>query len=168
MQIDYLGFNYRIDKDGNIFNRHGKSISVHLSNSGYKYVCLKITGKSVGRFIHRALAIAFIPNPEGKEFVNHKDGNKLNNKLSNLEWCTRSENVQHAYNTGLKKYKPLHNKGKFGFEHNRSKSVVCENDGNIFGSMSEAERFYNLGGGSVSWSIKHKKPIYGMRFEIKE
>ena len=59
-------------------------------------------------------------------------------------------------------------KGKFGSNHNRSKKVICSTDRNEFGSMSEAERFYNLGGGSVSWSIKHKKPIFGMHFEIKE
>lgn len=59
-------------------------------------------------------------------------------------------------------------KGKSGSQHNRSKKVVCLVDGSEFGSMSEAERFYNLGGGSVSWSIKHKKPIFGMHFEIKE
>jgi hypothetical protein len=59
-------------------------------------------------------------------------------------------------------------KGKYGSEHNRSKKVICIETNEKFGSMSEAERHYNLGGGSVSWSIKHKKPIYGMHFEIKE
>jgi hypothetical protein len=65
-----------------------------------------------------------------------------------------------------KKAVGLRYKGKFGKDHNRSKSIVCLKDGKIFGSMSEAERFYNLGGGSVSWSIKNKRPIYGMHFEI--
>lgn len=53
--------------------------------------------------LHRALAEAFIPNPENKRCVNHKDGNKLNNSLDNLEWATHGENNQHAYDTGLKK-----------------------------------------------------------------
>jgi hypothetical protein len=57
-------------------------------------------------------------------------------------------------------------KGKFGKDHNRSKKVVCITDGKEFGSMSEAERHYNLGSGSVSWSIKNNKPIYKMHFEI--
>jgi hypothetical protein len=70
------------------------------------------------------------------------------------------------YDLGIKKYKPLHYKGKFGSDHNRSKKVVCITDGKIFGSMSEAERFYNFGGGAVSWSVKNEKPIYGKHFEI--
>ena len=85
-----------------------------------------------------------------------------------MEWNTKSENNQHAYDTGLKKYKPLHYKGKFGSEHNRSKKAVCIETGDVFGSMSEAERFYKISQSSVSWSIKYKKPIFGMHFEIKE
>lgn len=58
-------------------------------------------------------------------------------------------------------------KGKFGIDHNRSKKVICIETQKQFNSMSEAERFYNLGGGAVSWSVKHVKPIFGMHFEIK-
>jgi len=57
-------------------------------------------------------------------------------------------------------------KGKTGKDHNRSKSVRCTETGIIYGSQSEAQRELKLGGGSVSWSIKHSKPIYGMHFEI--
>ena len=62
--------------------------------------------------LHRLVAIMYIPNPENKEQVNHKDGNKLNNSLDNLEWATDSENVSHAYSIGLnnKKNKFLNEK----------------------------------------------------------
>ena len=136
--------------------------------SGYKMITLKKDKTQKCFSIHRLLAMHFIPNPNNLPQVNHKDGNKLNNELSNLEWCTMSYNIQHMYDTGLKTYKPLHYKGKFGIEHNRSKSVICVESGIIYGSQSEAGRELNISHTSVSWSIKNKKPIYGMHFEIKE
>jgi len=59
-------------------------------------------GKSYAIKVHREVAEYFVPNPEGKKYVNHIDGNKTNNNASNLEWVTSSENTLHAYNTGLK------------------------------------------------------------------
>lgn len=168
--IGYDGV-YEISSDGNVisnmFNKR-KVLRYGLMTSGYKMVNLKKNGKQRSWSIHRLLAIHFLPNPENLPQVNHIDGNKLNNALCNLEWCTQKENIQHMYDNGLKAYRPLHYKGKFGALHNRSKKVLCSNDGKEFGSMSEAEIFYNLGGGSVSWSVKHKKPIFGNYFEIKE
>lgn len=67
----------------------------------YMYIKLCKAGKSKIFRIHRLVAQCFIPNPSGKREVNHHDGHKLNNHVSNLEWVTQSENVQHAYATGL-------------------------------------------------------------------
>ena len=76
-----------------------------ITRDGYKMVRLyhheggvKWTDAS----IHRLVAIEFVPNPKGKPQINHKDGNKLNNIPENLEWCTPSENCQHASATGLR------------------------------------------------------------------
>lgn len=164
IQTTYLPDGYLINILGQVKSPKGKILKYALSNSGYYFLNIK----NKGYFIHRAIAFGFIPLIKGKNFVNHKNGIKTDLTISNLEWNTKSENNKHAYDNGLKTYRPLHYKGKFGIEHNRSKKVVCIETQKEFGSMSEAQRFYNLGGGSVSWSIKHKKPIYGMHFEIKE
>ena len=68
---------------------------------GYYVVTLYKNGKSKQWYVHRLVAMAFLPNDENKETVNHIDGDKSNNCLSNLEWATYSENVHHAIETGL-------------------------------------------------------------------
>lgn len=70
------------------------------NNNGYIKCELWCKGKVKNTFNHRLVAGAFIPNPEGKPFVNHKDSNPSNNHVSNLEWCTQSENIQHGYKHG--------------------------------------------------------------------
>jgi len=83
----------------------GKQLSARINNYGYVSTRLNKSGKTFTRFIHRLLAEAFIPNPENKKCVNHKDGNKLNNALDNLEWLSHQENMIHAYKNGLIKRK---------------------------------------------------------------
>jgi hypothetical protein len=75
--------------------KEGKYISINLLD--------KASGKSTRNSVHRFVAEAFIPNPENKPCVNHIDGNKHNNFVGNLEWCTYTENAIHAIKTGLKK-----------------------------------------------------------------
>lgn len=90
---------YEISDDGEIRNKHtGRLIKQFAGKDGY--LRTQIAGKT--RSVHRLVALAFIPTEVGKDFVNHKDGNKQNNKVDNLEWCTRSENMQHAYDNALK------------------------------------------------------------------
>ena len=90
---------YAITEQGEVYNGKTKRyLKASLHNTGY--LTVYVDGKN--RLLHRLLAEVFIPNPDNLSCVNHKDGNKLNNDLSNLEWCTHSYNNKHAYEIGLK------------------------------------------------------------------
>lgn len=78
-----------------------KAISPVVHKQGYFVVRLYKNHKQKSLFVHRLIAQAFIPNPLNLKFVNHIDGNKQNNSISNLEWITASGNVNHAYVMGL-------------------------------------------------------------------
>lgn len=88
---------YSIDTNGNIYNKKGKCLKP-FSLGYYLAVDLAIgNGKYERKTIHRLVAITFIPNIHNKPEVNHKDGNKYNNCVDNLEWVTKSENIKHAF-----------------------------------------------------------------------
>lgn len=80
---------------------HGKILKPHISDRGYLRLKLSKNGIEKTHKIHKLVAIAFVNNPNGYCEVNHKDGNKSNNHVDNLEWCSRSQNVRHAVNLGL-------------------------------------------------------------------
>lgn len=89
--------------DGHAYITREKILHPAPTTTGYYKVKLVKDGHRKDHKIHRLVADAFISNPMNKKQVNHKDGNKLNNDVNNLEWCTASENSQHSYQTGLKK-----------------------------------------------------------------
>lgn len=90
---------YYVSSYGRFKNNTGHIIENHKSHAGYK--SLRISNCIY--FFHRLVALTFLENPENKEQVNHIDGNKLNNRVDNLEWVTNKENQVHKINTGLYK-----------------------------------------------------------------
>lgn len=93
----------------------GTTLTIGKNKLGYPQVSLSKQDKMYSRRVHRLVAEAFIPNFKNYKEVNHIDGNKENNHVDNLEWCNRSQNMQHAIKLGLKpkKYKNRPNKNKY-------------------------------------------------------
>ena len=94
---------YLVSTEGRIYStKRKRHLNPYISNRGYLHVDLCINGKKESKKLHRLVADAFVPNPEDKPDVNHLDGNKTNCQVHNLEWCTKSENLRHAYQIGLR------------------------------------------------------------------
>lgn len=99
---------YSVNEIGQVRNNIKGNIIKPRIKLGYSYTGFSQRPKHKNYiYTHRLVAKAFLLNPENKPFVNHKDGNKLNNHVSNLEWVTQKENVYHSLNTGL--YNPKEN-----------------------------------------------------------
>ena len=96
--------NYYITTEGIVINKKNHIIKPFINNKGYVLVRLWNNNKSVSKLVHRLVAETFIPKIEGKCEVNHIDGDKTNNNVDNLEWCTRQENNIHAKLLGAKQY----------------------------------------------------------------
>ena len=127
--IPLIGFdNYHISQLGRVKSISRKTSTNQLlkerilkqatGTNGYKYVNCRSENKSHTLYIHRIVAIHFLDNPNRLPQVNHKDGDKLNNTMYNLEWCDQSHNMIHAYKTGLQKSRkgennPNYKHGKF-------------------------------------------------------
>ena len=94
--------NYEVSDRGDIRNvRTNKILGRRLDKDGYRSVYLYTGGHGLNQKVHRLVAEAFIEHSDDRDQINHANGNKEDNRVENLEWCTRSENTRHAYNTRL-------------------------------------------------------------------
>ena len=104
--IDY-SWRFEVSTWGRIRNAKTKRIyALHAGTNEYLQICTSVCGKNKNIRIHRCVAETFIPNPNHLEIVNHRDGNKKNNQLENLEWCSREYNYEHAVDMEL--INPIH------------------------------------------------------------
>lgn len=163
---DYIG--YSVSSKGRIrksVNNH--YILLHAWNmSGYDVIDMSKNNESSSYLVHRLVATAFLPNPENKPQVNHKDGNKKNNCIENLEWCTASENTQHAYDTGLI-HIDIEQKircAKLGSDKIKV-PVFCKELDRHFESLSEASKETGIDIARISVASLENKPVDNYTFE---
>jgi hypothetical protein len=129
------GHSYSVSIKGKVRNDRTGKILKSCVACGYEQVRLCENYKVFSALVHRLVATAFIDNPHKKPEVNHKDGNKTNNCVENLEWVTRSENQKHRYDIlGHRGHNPS---TKEANEKTR-KSVLCVETGKIYKSITEA------------------------------
>lgn len=135
---------YEVSNDGKVRKVTTKrELKAFPDKDGYLKFGVRKNGKRVFIGAHRLVAMAFIPNPEGKPQVNHKNGVKWDNRVNNLEWVTSSENRLHAYKTGLQV--PPH-----------MRAVRCVETGRVYKSQADAARDTGVLQGNISKSIKRK------------
>jgi len=161
-----------VDSLGRNRYRRGKVLVPDIAPNGYYRVTLSVDGKKTQKYVHRLLAEHFIPNPFLLPQVNHKDGNKLNCNLNNLEWVTARENVLHAYSNGLIHHvsgKDHPNFGKLGKESKRAIGVVAKSvttgEVKVYGAMIEAKADGFLPS-EVSRCCNHGGTHHGFVFEL--
>jgi len=185
---DYEGF-YQVSNFGNIrsvrrevaspirnnktIHRKGKLISVKPRKTGYCNVCLYKYG--FGKFfpVHRLVAIAFIDNTENKPFINHIDANPSNNKIDNLEWCTQSENIKHAFNLGRKKPPSYFCLRQFGKDNPTSVKILqLDKSGNLvreWDCINDVQRALGFSRPNICKCAKNKiKTAYGYIWRYNE
>lgn len=132
--------------------KKGKTLTPHDNGHGYLTVMLTIKTATQKRpYIHRLVAETFIPNPQNKKQINHKNGIKSDNSVKNLEWATRSENVKHSYDV-LKRQRG-------------GKPCKCINTGKIYSSTYEAGREIGIKGERIQYAIKSGGFCKGSRWE---
>ena len=137
------GFNgYYVSTTGKVRGKSGKVLRPFLDTKGYQIVKIKGNKVASTKKVHRLVAEAFIENAQGKPQINHKDGDKTNNNVENLEWCTGSENQWHRVHV-LGKY-PKENKNV-----NPPLAVRCVETGIVYASCKKASKAASVSDTSI-------------------
>lgn len=161
---------YQINENGDVYSNTSKRlIKPYINKSGYLMIALSKNSKAKHLLVSRLVASHFIENPENKAQVNHKDCNKLNNHISNLEWVTHQENIRHAVDKG----KYVQSEERRALAGNWFRKKVAQVDGggkviNVFDSEIEACNHFGVHKGTISRYIKGLRKNKEFQFKYLE
>lgn len=154
-EVSNLGRVRALSKRG--FERGG-ILKQRKNTGGYMELRLSKNNQKFNVLVHRLVAMSFIPNPDNKPCINHIDGNKQNNVVENLEWCTHKENAQHALKHGLFDVKTMRDvacKKRAVYGHPNDVSVI-RSDGVVFQTIAEAAKSVGVDRSVISRVANHK------------
>lgn len=133
-----------VDRLGNVYGPKG--LRHPAIQRGYKVVLVRENGGFKNYKVHRLVAEKYIPNPENLPCINHINGDKLDNRVENLEWCTQKHNIQEAFRLEL---------------CSNQTPVICIETGERFVSATEAGRAYNIERRNITSVCQHKRHTAG-------
>ena len=152
--------NYSVSTEGRLRNdvtKHIRNFDEQKPYNRYAVASFKVNGKPVRRKLHRLVAAAWMENPDNLPEINHINGDKYDNRVENLEWCTHSENMKHAYRTGICPPPPSP----------KTPVTAYDKDMNVigsWGSIVEAAKATGVSHNTIYCTVSQKntKPVNGI------
>lgn len=149
---------YFVDEKGNVFNSRGHKLSAWKGNQGYMKVKLRINKKPTDFYVHRLVALAYIPNPLNLPQVKHKDQVKTHNNVENLEWGTNQENTQEGYEHSVYAFRARSHKIKAVNKNTKEETY--------FKSIRQADEILGYNRKTITSILKGDKAVNNFEHEF--